>query len=248
MLEETNAAYLEDLDTIAVIRSGSVTDQTLIHELTHALQRQRWGPLPTPRTFEAQYLQAAWLEHEALRVEGWSRGYFTPREFPTDRAPAHYWLGVDPALVGPVGTGRTGLPRVGDPVIERSPLQRGEPEVGWRGLPYGPPPRDPGWPTGRSLGPLGANEQIIGQRGFAWWVRRVIGFWPSGFSKWLRMEPGWWWSDDRLRIGPEELVWKIEVSGFAGALANRIRRDRPQFGVETAGELIVVRIPLPPRE
>lgn len=268
MAEGTIAAYLEDRDTIAVIHSGAVSDLTLVHELVHALQQQRWGTVPAPRTFEAQFLQTAWFEREAVLVEGLLGGASreelsraaSERGFPTSRPPADYWLGEDPGQVGPVGAGRTpgeapSVEETGFFTTPRDPsgdVERRELFTGWEGLPYGDPPSDPSWPTGRALGPLGANEQIIGQRGFAWWTEQVLNYRPSREESewWVRPKiggPGWWWVDDRLRIGPESMTWRVEVRAHsqAAALTEHLRRTRPRFEVLQEGAVVVIRIPLP---
>jgi len=224
-LEETNAAYLEDRDTIAVIASGSVSDRTLIHELTHALQEQLWGPLPSPRTFEGQFRQLAWLEGEAIRSEraipgssldlrDWRLG-----RLPRARPPAHYWFGEDPARLGGLEA------RPGPGGAGKSPAWSGE--------------------TPRPLGPVAADEQIVGRRGAMWWAAQVLDEWPGRACGTSYEERTSWWVDDRLRLEEERLVWRIRCDGWAGALAHEVKQARPGFTVRQVGPVVEVSIPLP---
>ena len=227
VVEETNAAYLEDRDTIAVLQSGSVSDRTLIHELTHALQQQRWGPLRTPQTFAEEYVQSAWLEREALLVEErLPRPLLsaTPALDPPRADPrAHRWLNLEPARGGP----SAGL-SAGE--------SRGAPR-GWRGLPGGRPQG----PDSRGWGSLQPGDQSLGRRGVAHWAEQIGLGLLSGFGYEGQAR---WYLDDRVRLEPERLVWRIRCDQRASQVVSRLSVVRPELEVQRAGGLVVIRIPL----
>jgi hypothetical protein len=225
---------LEDRDTIAVIASGAVSDRTLIHELTHALQEQRWGPLRTPKTFAEQYVQTTWLEREAVIVENafagarWTSGLTGIEDFPDQRPPAHYWFNEDPSRRSPHWE------------FERDQF-KGE---GWQFLP-------PGRPRGPRLTGAGAREprdQSLGRRGTSWWTEGVMGRLVTGFSGYDSRGRGFWYRADRLRVQGNELVWRIRCDeSWTSAVADALVRARPGLDVHLDGQVVVIRIPLPGR-
>lgn len=241
-VEETVAAYLEDRDTIAVLSQEEVRDSTLIHELTHALQEQRWGSLETPRTFEGQFVQTNWLEREATRAEALARGEsgrssWDAWSFPNARPPAHYWLNEEPALA---------------PVLDPTPLGFGgsgkQARTRLRGWGKGRlGPRGPETMADRPLGPVTSSDQVIGRRGAMWWAAQVLGEWQGRYWNAAYLEGSSWWVDDRLQLLEDEIVWRIQCRGWAGILAEKVRRARPKFTVSREDSVVVIRIPLPGR-
>lgn len=223
---DTNAAYLEDRDTIVVLMADPVPDRTLVHELVHALQQQRWGSLATPQTFAGLYDQTAAVEGEAVAAEALFAGDVArlralprSRPFPTKGQPAWHWLGVDAILAG-------------------ASAAASEERPGERSL----PPSDPRPEAGCVLGPARAGDQIMGKRGVAWWVA----LWAPGFPTILRGDSSEGWINDRLRVSGDWLEWKIECTGEqqAKGLAAYLAGKRPGLDVSSEGRVFKLRLPL----
>lgn len=242
-VEETNAAYLEDLDTIAVLTSGAVTDRTLIHELTHALQQERWGDLPSVRTFEEQYQQTASLEREAVLVEeALDPGHTPPPATTSDpsalprvaapRPPAHAWLLDEPGRLGPRLLPRHGYAKGFDHSRWAWPVHES-----WQGLPLEAPrfrSRDQG-----QLGEVGREHQVLGVRGVAHWAAPLLG--PVWRAKGPRASH--WYLDDRLRVEGDRIVWRIHcLMKVAQELQGLLATTRPKVSARV--EVLPLGIPL----
>lgn len=231
---DTDALYLQDEHRIAVT-SEPVAESTLIHELVHALQRERWGVLSPPRTLAEAYARSAQLEGEASLTAALAEARGAEEPAPAERVsealagwgrraeaalavglrgdarrPAWRWLWVEPSLQGAVWALEAYARR------------------GWRA--FAARPR-----AGPDLAP---GVESLGPRGWAW-LRETWGLWRV-------LPEGDWLVSDRLERGPASLTWTLACRDEAAAevVARALRGARVPRDAQASGVEVRVTCPL----
>ena len=246
VVADTDALYLEDEHKIVVL-AEPLSAGTLVHELVHALQRERWGPLAPPATIAQAFARSAQLEGEAILSATLSEAPRAARRGPASSAPSSG--GSDLAAVV------EGLRRRAEESLAAG-LERGsarpawrwlwvEPSLegaawaadayarrGWRAFADPPPPQEAGAPGAEALGPRGWE-----------WLRERWGVW--------RLLPeGEWLVSDRLELEAGVLRWNLVCRDPAAArsVADALRGARDPQEVRVEGAEIEVRRAVPSGE